>query len=218
MAEDVGGTPPGPVARASLRALARDLFVDVVLPWVAIEFLERVWNAAGVTAFAIAALFPAASILGSWLRRRRIDVIGVIVLATLLAGIALALLTGDLRFAVLKAAPGFALFGLACLLSLTRERPLMFYVSRYARSEGDEAKAAAWTARLASPGFRHSMRLLTVVWGIAALAEAMLGTAAAFLLPTAAALPIERLLGLGTIAALLAWTAAYARRRDRRSS
>lgn len=216
MSEQASG-PPAPGASASgpnLGGLVRNLAVDVVFPWIAVQLLERVWNASGVIAFAVAALFPAASIVVSWMRYRRLDVIGLIVLPSLLAGIALAVFTGDVRFAVLKAAPGFGLFGLVCLASLAAKRPAMFYVGRYFTSGGDAAKAAAWTGRLTSPGFRRAMRLLTLVWGIACLAEAILGVATAFLLPPADALLVERLLGLGTAAALIAWTTAYARRRD----
>ncbi len=60
--------------------------------------------------------------------RHRFHRLGGVV--TILGGIAVALVTNDPRFAVLKAAPGFGLFGIACLLSLTRKRPLMFFVSR----------------------------------------------------------------------------------------
>jgi hypothetical protein len=93
------------------------------------------------------------------------------VLVTILSGIAVALLTNDVRFAVLKGAPAFALFGLACLLSLRRERPLMFFVGRQFTAGDDEARAQARTARLQNDGFRRSMRLLTIVWGLAALVE-----------------------------------------------
>lgn len=48
-----------------------------------------------VPAFAAAAIFPAASILLSWRRHRRPEFIGIGVLATILTGIAIALLTND---------------------------------------------------------------------------------------------------------------------------
>ena len=73
------------------------------------------------------------------------------------------------------------------------------------------------TERLESAGFRRSMRLLTLVWGVACLVETTLGIAAAFLLPPATALVAEPVLGLGTVAALLTWTTAYARRRAARA-
>jgi hypothetical protein len=208
--------PKNPAHRATgfaPRGLIRSLVIDVAMPWIALQLLQRVWGVPTVPAFAAAAIFPATSILLSWMRHRRPEYIGIGVLVTILSGIAVALLANDVRFAVLKGAPAFALFGLACLLSLRRERPLMFFVGRQFTAGDDEARARAWTARLQNPGFRRSMRLLTIVWGVASLAEATFGIAAAFLLPPGIALVAEPLLGIGTIAALLTWTTAYARRR-----
>jgi len=42
------------------------------------------------------------------------------------------------------------------------------------------------------------MRLLTLVWGLAALAETTLRIAAAFLLPPGIALLVEPMIGIGT--------------------
>jgi len=216
---DRAGNPPTLRAqplRSSPSGLVRNLVVDAALPWLAVQLLERGWGVATVPAFAAAALFPLASVVLSWARYRRPEFIGIAVLVTILTGITTALVTDDVRFAVLKAAPAFGLFGLAALASLSRRRPLMFFVSRHFTAGGDDVKATAWTARLENAGFRRSMRLLTIVWGTACLAEAMLGIAAAFLLPPGTALVVEPVLGIGTVAALLAWTTAYARRRAAR--
>jgi hypothetical protein len=195
-------------------ALLRNLAIDAGLPWVALQLMQRVWHVPLVPALAAASIFPAASIVVSWVRQHRVDFIGLAVLVTILGGIAVALMTEDPRYAVLKAAPGFGLFGIACLLSLVRRRPLMFFVSREFTTGGDEAQRAAWTARLENPGFRHAMRRLTLVWGIACVGEAVLGISVAFLLPPALALVVEPALGIGTVAGLLTWTFAYGRRRQ----
>ena len=137
-------TPPG---------LLRNLAVDVALPWITVQLLQRAWGVPIVPAFAAAAIFPAASILLSWRRHRRPDFIGIGVLATILTGIAIALLTNDVRFAVLKAAPGFGLFGIACLLSLGRERPLMFFVSRQFSAGGDEVGDHSIEYRIETGGY-----------------------------------------------------------------
>src|SRR5579885_1347256 len=160
----------------------------------------------------LAAIIPAAAIVLSW-RRRSVDVIGLAVLVTILSGVAIALATDDARFAVLKAAPAFGLFGLACLVSLRARRPVMFFVGRHFTPGGEAAKAA-WDARLAQPGFLHAMRVLTWGWGVACLAEAGVGIAAALSLPPAAALVAEPMLGIGTVAGLLIWTGIYTRRRS----
>ncbi len=134
--------------RRDPRGLTRSLVIDVAMPWIAVQLLQRVWGVPTVPAFAAAAIFPATSVLLSWTRHRRPEYIGIGVLVTILSGIAVALLTNDVRFAVLKGAPAFGLFGLACLVSLRRERPLMFFVSRQFVAGDDEARALAWTARL----------------------------------------------------------------------
>src|SRR5208282_975950 len=201
----VPGKPAYRATGSAPRGLTRSLVIDVAMPWLAVQLLQRVWGVPTVPAFAVAAIFPATSILLSWARHRRPEYIGIGVLVTILSGISVALLTNDVRFAVLKGAPAFALFALACLLSLRRERPLMFFVGRQFTAGDDEARAQAWTARLQNAGFRRSMRLLTIVWGLAALVEATLGIAAAFLLPPGMALVVEPMLGIGTIAALLTW-------------
>ena len=206
-------SPPVPAARPLPLPPWRALLADVALPWATVQLMERAWHAPPIRALAVAALFPALSILLSWARRRRLDVIGAAVLLTILGGIAVALLAHDARFAALKAAPAFGLFGVACLSSLGRRRPLMFFVAREFGG-GEPERRAAWEARLDFPRFRRSMRMLTLVWGIAALVESSLGIAAAFLLPISLALVVEPMLGVGTVAGLLFWTASFARRRQ----
>jgi branched-subunit amino acid transport protein len=194
--------PPGPGLRS--------LLIDIGLPWLALQVLERAgWPT--LSALGVAAIFPAFGLLLSWRKGRGIDAIAAIVLASLGIGLLVALLVGDARFALLKGAPAFALFGLACLASLRARRPLMFFVARYFAPGDASAKADDWEARLARPGFRDAMRRLTLVWGSATLFEAALGIAAAFTLPLHVAVIAEPALGLGTIALLLAWTRRFRR-------
>jgi hypothetical protein len=194
------------------RGLVRNLIVDMALPWIAVQVLTQVWGLSTVAAIAIAALFPAASIAIGALRRRRLDFIGVLVLVTLIGGVAVSLATQDVRFALMRAVPGATLFAVACLASLPARRPLMFFLARQFTAGDDPAKIAAWNSRVEIAGFRRAMRLLTAVWGLAFLAKAALWTASALLLSPMAALLSGPAIGLGAFAALMAWTIAYARR------
>lgn len=215
-AEAPPSRPAGSSAVPQFDRLRRNLVLDVALPWITIQLLDR-YGIPAIPALAIAAAFPLISILLSW-RRRRTDIIGIAVLITILSGIAVSIWSDDVRFALVKGAPAFALFGLACLLSLPSSRPLMFFVSRSVVAGGDPAKIAAWNARLARPGFRRTMRWITAIWGVAGLLEATLGISAALLLPVSAALVVEPMLAIGTVLALLAWTRAFARRRTARAA
>ena len=201
--------------RTPRRDLARNLLIDVALPWIVVQLLQRLWHVPTVQAFALAALIPVAAVFLAWTRRRRVDVIGIAVAVTIAGGIVLSLLTDDVRFALVRAAPGFALFGLACLASLATGTPLMFYVARQFNAGGDAERARAFTERLSIARFRLAMRTITLVWGIACLVEATAGVLAAFLLRPELALVVEPVLGLGTVALLLSWTFRFARRSAR---
>jgi hypothetical protein len=195
------------------RGVVRNLLLDVALPWLAVQVLTHRFGVSDLSAVALAAVFPAVSVAGTALRRGRVELIGVMVLVVLLGGLAAAFATSDVRFALMRAVPGAVLIGLACLVSLTMRAPLMFFVARQFTAGDDPEKIAAWTERLEmSAGFRHAMRVLTLVWGLAFLAKAALWTAVALLLPTSAALLTGPAIGFGTFALLMAWTIAYARR------
>lgn len=185
--------------------IGRVLLLDMGLPALTVFILQR-QGAPALQAYAVASLFPLASIAGAWLRRRTVDVIGIGVVLGIGTGLLLGLVTADPRFALVRAAPSFALFGIAALLSLFTGRPLMFFVARAFGAGADAARIAAWNQRLAVPRFQKVMRRLTLVWGAATLAEACAGLACAFFLPGHIALLVEPFLAVATIGALLAWT------------
>lgn len=207
MQDNAEPAPAGPVAPG-----LRSLTIDVGLPWLALQVLERV-GVPTIWALAAAAAFPAYGVFSAWRRARSFDVVGAIVLASLAIGLIVASSVGDARFALVKAAPAFALFGAACLASLPMRRPLMFFVARHFAPGDAAVKAADWDRRLSRPTFRRAMRRLTQVWGVACLIEATLGIAAAFFLPLHVAVLAEPLLAVGTITLLLAWTRGFARAR-----
>lgn len=189
----------------------RVLLLDIALPLIAVVLLERN-GVAALAAYAVASVFPIGSVAGAWFRRRSLDVIGIGVVLGVGSGLLLGALTADPRFALVRAAPGFALFGIAALLSLFTARPLMFFVARAFAAGGDPARMAAWNARLAVPRFQRVVRSITVVWGIGTLIEAALAIACAFMLPGQAALIAEPVIAFGILAALLAWTRGVQRR------
>jgi hypothetical protein len=205
-----------PAALGPYRFLPRSLVVDIALPWLTLQILER-YGVPTVWALAAAAVFPGVSTLSAWLYGRRVEAIGIAVFVTILLGILMALVSDEVRFGLLKAAPAFGLFGLACLASLAASRPLMFFVARHFQTGGDPRRTAEWNARLARPGFRHAMRVITAVWGLVCVMESLLGFAAAFLLPVHTAIVAEPALGISSIAGLLIWTTAYARARQARA-
>jgi intracellular septation protein A len=160
------------------------------------------------------AVFPVAFILGHFARRRRLDGFGLIILATIVAGAGLALLSGSSRIYLVKESLLTGAFGVVLLASLLGRRPFMFYSGRKFATDGSPAGQAAWDSYWPrSPAFRRSNRVMTVVWGLAFLAEAAIRVVAAYTLPTSTVVALSATVPLAVIGLLMVWTFAYARGR-----
>jgi hypothetical protein len=190
--------------------LYRSLIVSVALPLIVVQVLLHRGMPA-VTALAISALFPFADALVGLVRKRRFDPIAVLSLIAIIAGVGTAGLSGNPAFAVAKESLFTFVFGLVFLGSLATPRPLIFQLGKQFSTGGDPAAIAAWEQRWEQPGFRRALRLITAVWGIGLLLEAMTRVVVAFTLPVGIATIVSPALGIGVLGALFAWTTLYAR-------
>lgn len=202
---------PPPDARTRRRALARDVGVNAVLPYAA-YLLLRGYGADVVPALAISAVFPAASVVLGALLRRRVEAIGLVVLAASAAGI-----VGGLWFTspfLLLAKGSFitGTIGTLFLGSLLAPRPLVFHaVAATGQDAAAQARfAALWEAR---PEFRRLMRRMTVIWGLALYLEAGFRLLLMALLPIAAFLPLSEAMWIVFFALMMVWSWRYGGRR-----
>jgi hypothetical protein len=195
--------------------LYRSLIVSVALPLITVQVLLRT-GTRPVTALAIAAIFPFADAVIGLARKRTFDPIAILSLIAIVVGIGTSSITGNAGFAVAKDSLFTIVFGLIFLGSLAAPRPMIFQLGRQFATGGDPAAAAAWDARWSQPGFRRTVRLITVVWGCGLLLEAMLRIVAAFTLPVTTSTIISPVLQVVTFAALILWTTRYTRAVRRR--
>lgn len=185
--------------------------LDVVLPLAGFQLL--IWRGvSAAAALSATAIFPVAGTLGGWVRERRTDVLGIISLLFIAAGLIASLVTGDPRLNLMKGSLLTGAFGLAFLGSLFLPRPLAFYLGRQMMTGGEPALIARWDALWQYRGFREGNRVVSTAWGCGLLIEAGLRIVLALGLPTSAFMLVWPLVSYGIYAALLAWTVAYARR------
>lgn len=164
------------------------------------------------------AVFPIAFIVIHFVRQRRLDGFGLIILATIAGGIGLALLSGNARIYLVKESFLTGAFGVALLGSLWAPRPLMFYSGRKFATDGSpEGRAAFDSYWPKSATFRHSNRVMTVVWGLAFVAEAAIRVVAAYTLSTSTVVALSAVVPLVVLGLLMLWTFSYARRTVPRS-
>ncbi len=197
-----------PASNFSFRLVLPTLFFDVVLP----VLLFDVLSARGVPvlwALAAGGLSPALNNLRIWIRARRLEPLGIIVMTLLAIGTLTSLISGSVFFALIKDSFLTGTFGLICLVSLFAARPLMFSVVRQFAAGDDPARIAAWNGRWENPKFRWAIRLVTAVWGVAYLAEAFVRVGLALELTPGQVVSISPLMGFGALVVLIAWTRRY---------
>ncbi len=193
------------------------LTLNAVVPFVVYTVLTG-QGVSDVTALIVSGAFPALGVVWSVARTRRADVIGLVSLAFIVAGLATSVLTGNAQFVLIKESMLTGVFGLICLLSLLAPKPLMFYFGRQFAGGGDPARTAAYEDLWQYPAFRHVQRNITLAWGIGYVAEAFIRIALTFVLPIPIFLIVSPIMAFGVTIALIAWTMAYARRSARRGA
>ena len=183
------------------------LVFDLGGPLLAYSLLRSAGISA-VAALVLSGVLPALGIVIGALADRRLDVIGVVVLAGLLVGTLLGLTSHNARLYLLEGSVPSAVFALGCLFSLRLRRPLIFRLAVEILGP-DTRKGRDVTAAWRHPGFRRAFRMLTVAWGAGYLAEAAIRVAVVITTSTRIALVCSKLIPYVFAVALSAWTLVY---------
>ena len=195
--------------RSRFRAVAKIVIFDIAGPLVAYSALRSA-GLSTVSALVVSGAFPALGIAAGLVRHRRVDTIGVLVLAGIAVGTILGLLSGNPRLVLVEGSVPTAMFGLFCLASLWSSRPLIYRFSLEFMG-ADTPKGREFAALWRYPGFRHIFRLFTIVWGVTYLAEAVARVIIVETTSTATALTISKVMPYAVAAALIGWMVAYGR-------
>ncbi len=210
---EAGEQPMGP----SLRGLFPILVVDVACPYLAYRLLTQYVPGISTTvALGLAGVFPAGGSVASLARRRRLDIIGAIVLTGIVVSIAAVLLGGDPKIVLIRESFVTGALGIVCLVSLLFQRPLLFYIGREFSTGNDPTRIAAFNDLWRFAGARHAFRLMTVVWGIGWVGEFLLRVLLVLTLTVGQVLIVSPIILHGITAALIVWTIYYARAARRR--
>ncbi len=173
-------------------------------------FAIRSHVASDTEALALAWFIPVVWTLGSSLWQRRIDVFGLlgVVAYGITLSIAIFFGAGALPLKLHRALIGGAV-GLVCLVSFAMGKPIFLLFTR--RSAKNTERATQIEAALADPLVVRRISNLTLIIGIACLADAALQTALAIVLSTSAfliattAIHVAALVGIALGVLLLFW-------------
>jgi hypothetical protein len=208
-------SPPTPGFQPipSLRAHLPSAVFGAAIP-LAVYFLVRGHVHSDTAALIIAGAFSVGWVLVEVLRRRRIDLVGSIVLFGFAVGILSSTLLGGNAYVLkIRDAAFIAAFGAFCIVTLfTQGRPALFYVGRYLSAGNDPVKSAAYDSLHDLPAGRRTFRVLSVVWGIGLIVESTARMIIAGVLPTGTFLAVSPFITAGAIGSLFAFTVIYSKR------
>jgi hypothetical protein len=214
---DASKTAATTAAKGSrFRSITMIVVFDVVAPLVAYKLLRSAGMSA-VTSLILSGVFPAVPVSINAIRHRRVEAVGALVLAGIVVGSVLGLVTHSTRLVLVEGSVPTGVFGLGCLGSLWARYPLMFtFFTEVIGPDSARGRemAALWQRY---EGFRRDMRVITVVWGVAFLIEAALRVVIVFNASTGTALAISKVTPFLVTGIMSAWTVAYGTYRKKRA-
>ncbi|MFK0226833.1 VC0807 family protein [Streptomyces sp. NPDC090303] len=152
------------------------------------------------------------AVMAAW--RRKIDEFAMVTLVFLVITAVVSLVGPHTARALLvKDSAVTGLFGLLCLGTLLAPRPLMFYFGRKFATDGTPGSTAWWNGMWQYEGFRSTMRTMTLVWGVAYVAEALVRVALAYVLSTRTMVTLSPVMIYSVLGVLGVWTAWFGKRR-----
>jgi intracellular septation protein A len=191
-----------------------EALVNFILPFLIYSYAEAPLGA--VRALLASSAPPILWSLIEFARHRRLDAVSVLVVS----GIALSLLAmlggGGVRFLQLREKLVTGVIGLVFLGSAMIGKPLIYELARASMRRKSDAEAEQFEALQVHAGFRRTMMVMTLVWGLGLLADVAVSVVLVFVLSIRVYLLVNPILGYGTMGALSLWSFLYGRRAKRR--
>lgn len=190
--------------RPNLRTLLPNLLVTWLAPLAVYELISPHLHS-DLLALTISAAIPAVVTIGTYLFRRRVNVIALISVIGFAIGLAVSVFTGGNELAIKLHEPALTgLAGLIFLGSVAIGRPLFLFVPRL-------------LGRSTTPD-KHRANVLSLILGATLLLHATVITILATTMPTSTFLALSRPIGLPIVAIGVAVMFFYARRQTPVSS
>ena len=191
-----------------------EALVNFILPFVIYTYAEAPLGE--VRALLASSAPPIAWSLVEFARHRRVDALSVLVVAGIILSLLAMIGGGGAKFLQLRENLVTGIIGLVFLGSALIGKPLIYQLARASMRRKSEDEAQAFEALQVHAGFRRTMTVMTLVWGLGLLAHFGVSAALVFALSIRAYLIVNPIIGYGTMGALTLWTFLYGQRARRR--
>jgi intracellular septation protein A len=191
-----------------------EALVNFILPFAIYTYAEAPLGAVG--ALLASSAPPIVWSLFEFARNRRLDALSLLVVS----GIALSLLAmlggGGVKFLQLREKLVTGVIGLVFVGSALIGKPLIYELARASMRRKSESEAQEFEALQIHAGFRRTMKVMTLVWGLGLLADVAVAAVLVFTLSIREYLIVNPILSYGTMGALGLWSFFYSQRAKRR--
>jgi hypothetical protein len=195
----------------SIRNTVRQtLVLDVFLPLVS-YYILRSLHFSSVISLILSGIFPAFRVLFLGFKQRSIDALGILVLVGIVSGSLLGLITGSAKLVLIDGVLPTAVIGFTCLVSLFFKAPLMYYFALEFRGGKESVAGKELIGFLQYKSFKDTMRLITLVWGIALVLEAGIQIWIILNFSISVAKTTSNIMPIAFIAILFVWTYTMAK-------
>ena len=198
-----------------IKRVLGSIIINGVIPLVIYNMLLSHYSS--LSSLMIAITIPLLDNLYHILKEKQVDAFGMFMLVGFVLSILALCFGGNEKVILLRESFVTASCGVIFVGSLFFPKPLIYYFAiRFTTSGGPKEKSAfeeAWKL----PYFRFVMRLMTVVWGISFLAEAIIKVILVYKLSVSAFLGVSQLVFYGVLGMTIAWTVLYRKHAQKRS-
>jgi hypothetical protein len=193
--------------------IAIEILVNVVAPYLVFTHFDG--SLGDVKALLASSAPPIVWSAFEFARNRRVDAVSLLVLA----GIALSLIAfvggGSVRALQLRENLVTALVGLIFLGSVALGKPLVYELARAGIARRSPANVESFEKLRKHAGFRRTMSIMTLVWGIGLLSQTAIACVLVYSIPIGEYLIVGPVFGYGVIGALAIWTIWFGKRQRR---
>jgi len=199
--------------RKASTSIVIEILVNFVLPYVI--YIEGEHRIGAAHALMAASLPPVLWSIIEFIRKRRVDALSMLVIAGIVLSLLAFLGGGSVKFLQLRENLVTGFIGLVFLGSAAIGRPLIYHLARANMLRKSQSEAENFEKLRDNKHFRHSMTVMTVVWGCGLLAQTLIACLLVFQMSIRHYLLVSPFVGYGAMGVLALWTFWYVKRRRR---
>ncbi|WML48052.1 VC0807 family protein [Neobacillus sp. PS3-34] len=194
--------------RKVIQSVLLSIFLNGIMPLVVYNLLLGHYSS--FNSLLIATLIPLADNFYHFIKHKKADAFGLFMLTGFILSLVAFFMGGSEKWILMRESMVTGLLGFIFIGSLFFKRPLIYHFAIRFSNSGDEKKgqfAQNWNLAY----FRYVIRLMTAVWGVALLGEAIIKMLLVFRLSVSSFLAVSPIVFYSILGVTIAWTVLYRR-------